>query len=185
MMTFVAKLFLFSLCSFFFIKVSWNTLKDIYSHGFYRFFAFEGILVLLLLNESEWFLDPFSLRQLMSWLMLVSSPAIVVSGVYYLKRIGGHASRETETNFNFENTEKLVTVGIYRYIRHPMYSSLLFLNWGIVLKSISMPSIFLGVLVSLFLYVAAKTEERENVDHFGDDYLSYAKDVKMFIPFVV
>lgn len=185
MMTFLAKLFLFLLCSFFFLKVSWNTLKDIYSHGFYRFFAFEGILMLLLLNESQWFLDPFSLRQLASWLMLVFSPAIVLSGLYYLKNVGGNTSRETETNFNFENTERLVTIGIYKYIRHPMYSSLLFLNWGIVLKDITTLSIFLGVLVSLFLYVAAKTEERENIDFFGDDYLSYTEDVKMFIPFVV
>jgi protein-S-isoprenylcysteine O-methyltransferase Ste14 len=185
MMAFLPKVFLFLFCSFFFVKVSWKTLKDIYSHGFYRFFAFEGILILLLLNESQWFVDPFSMRQFASWLFLISSPAIVLSGLYFLKNVGGNTSRETKTNFHFENTEKLVTVGIYKYIRHPMYSSLLFLNWGIVLKDITMLTILLGVVVSMFLYVAAKTEEKENIDFFGGEYLSYIKDVKMFIPFVI
>lgn len=184
-MTFLTKVIVFILCSLFFLKISKRTLKDISSHGFYRFFAFEGILILLLINESQWFVEPFSFRQIVSWVLLVISPAVVLSGLYYLKNVGGNTNRETKTNFHFENTEKLVTVGIYKYIRHPMYSSLLFLNWGIVFKEINMLTVVVGGVVSLFLYVAAKTEEKENIDFFGDEYRLYIKNVKMFVPFVL
>ena len=37
-------------------------------------------------------------------------------------------------NLAFENTVKLVEVGLYRFIRHPMYASLLLLAWGAFLK---------------------------------------------------
>ncbi|MCK7540462.1 MAG: hypothetical protein MZV63_61010 [Marinilabiliales bacterium] len=43
-------------------------------------------------------------------------------------------TRVDEKLFRFEKTTELVTSGIYRYIRHPMYSSLLLLAWGIWLK---------------------------------------------------
>ena len=37
--------------------------------------------------------------------------------------------------YAFEKTSKLVTVGLYRYICHPLYSSLFFLGWGVFFKS--------------------------------------------------
>ncbi len=163
-MTLLSKIIVFVLCSIFFVKISKKSLGDISSHGFYRFFAFEGILILLLLNESLWFIDPFSVRQLISWLLLALSPLIVLSGFYDLKKTGGHTDRESKTNLYFENTEKLVTAGIYKYIRHPMYSSLLLLNWGILLKDISILTLTIGGIVSIFLCTTAKIEEKENID---------------------
>lgn len=38
--------------------------------------------------------------------------------------------RHDETLMSFEKTTALVTTGIYRRIRHPLYGSLLFLAWG-------------------------------------------------------
>ena len=35
----------------------------------------------------------------------------------------------TDETFKFEQTGHLVTAGIYRYIRHPLYSALLLLAW--------------------------------------------------------
>lgn len=183
-MTLTTKAFIFLICSAFFVKVSAKSLRNIHSHGFYRFFAFEGILILLLLNESYWFNDPFSIAHIASWIFLVVSPLIVISGLYYLKKIGGHKERGTKTNLHFEDTENLVTVGIYKYICHPMYSSLFFLNWGIALKQITPLTLVLATIVSLFLYASAKVEERENIDHFGDEYVVYLKKVKKFIPFI-
>ncbi|MGD8793684.1 MAG: isoprenylcysteine carboxylmethyltransferase family protein, partial [Anaerolineae bacterium] len=58
------------------------------SHGFYRFFAWEAILGLALLNIDVWFLDPFSRHQLISWLLLMISAFLVIAGMRLLERMG-------------------------------------------------------------------------------------------------
>ena len=78
----------------------------------------------------------------------------------------------------------LVTEGIYRYIRHPLYGSLLFLAWGIFFKSVSIIGFFLVVGASLSLTLTAKIEEKENCDYFGKEYEYYMQQTKMFIPYV-
>jgi protein-S-isoprenylcysteine O-methyltransferase Ste14 len=84
-----------------------------------------------------------------------------------------------------EKTTQLVTTGIYRYIRHPFYASLLFLSWGIFFKHITLPSLSLSLLATIFLFICAWIEEGENEAYFGQAYRQYMKQTKMFIPFVV
>jgi hypothetical protein len=43
------------------------------SHGFFRFFAFEAILCLVVLNAPRWFSRPGAPRQLLSWVLLAGS----------------------------------------------------------------------------------------------------------------
>ncbi|WP_432823942.1 methyltransferase family protein [Trichloromonas sp.] len=86
--------------------------------------------------------------------------------------------------FAFENTVNLVTGGIYRYIRHPMYSSLMLLAWGAFLKHFSPAGLVAVVLTSALLVVAGYIEERENLAFFGPAYLEYRKTTKMFLPFL-
>jgi hypothetical protein len=50
----------FAIFSAFFIYVSKKSLLSPQSHGFYRFFAWESILALVLLNALQWFKNPFS-----------------------------------------------------------------------------------------------------------------------------
>ena len=51
------------------------------SHGFYRFFAWEAILGLIVLNREVWGSDPYSPHQFASWLLMMTSVALVVIGV--------------------------------------------------------------------------------------------------------
>jgi protein-S-isoprenylcysteine O-methyltransferase Ste14 len=88
-------------------------------------------------------------------------------------------------NFSFENTVHLVQTGIYRYVRHPMYGSLLLLTWGACCKHFAPLSLVFSCLITVFLIATAKSEELENVRFFGDSYRSYAKQSKMFIPYVL
>ena len=154
-----------------------------WSHGFYRFFVFEGILSLVCLNLPFWFLNPLSCIQLISWGFFGVSVTLVVHGLYQLKTQGG-AKRinALAENFAFENTTNLVVTGVYKYIRHPMYSSLFFLAWGIFLKRISLFSVGLLVLVCVCLLATAKIEETENCAYFGPAYTEYMKFSRMFIP---
>ena len=166
--------------------VSRTSLVSPCSHGFFRFFAWEAILALALLNVGVWFRDPFAWHQLVSWTMLLLSLFLVVHGVRLLRMIGlPDDQRDATSLVAFEKTTRLVTVGVYRYIRHPLYSSLLFLAWGIFLKDPSWPGGLLALAASLFLVATARAEEAEDLRFFGETYQEYMQETKMFIPFLL
>ncbi len=171
------KIMLFIFISIFLTRYSWKSLKSFRSHGFFRFFAFECILILVLFNADYWFRDPFSFQQIVSWLMLLASIFLALHGFYLLRLVG-------KPRQNFENTTELVKVGAYRYIRHPLYSSLFVGAWGASLKHISIVSMLLVLLTMGFLIATAKVEEAENLKKFGNGYADYIKESKMFIPFL-
>ena len=179
------KVIVFVVASLGLAWVSWPSLRDFRSHGFYRFFAFESILALVLLNLNYWFYEPFSIRQIVSWLLLIISLFLVIYGFQLLRIVGKPDSKRNEPSLvGIEKTTELVTVGAYRYIRHPLYSSLLFGAWGVFFKHPSWVGVCLAVITTFFLTMTAKIEEAENIRFFGAAYQSYMKQTKMFIPFL-
>jgi len=181
----VSRILIFIIGSIFITILSRRTFKNTKSHGFYRFFAFESILLLILLNVPFWFRNPFSLLQLVSWPLLFFSIYLVIEGVRLLKELGSYKPRgEKSETYRFEETNHLVTDGIFKYIRHPLYSSLLFFAWGAYLKHISLFGSIGVLLATTSLLLTAKMEERENLLYFGSSYAEYMKSTKMFIPYV-
>ena len=169
--------------------VSRASLRRPRSHGFYRFFAWECIVALVLLDFvslREWFADPFSIRQVASWLLLLASIAVGLAGIRELSLRGGaDAAREhAGATLDFEKTTHLVTSGVFRYVRHPLYASLLLLAWGVFLKRPSGAGAALAAAATALLAATAQTEEGENVRYFGRAYADYARRSRRFIPFV-
>lgn len=155
-------------------------------HGFYRFFAFAGILWLLVRGLPHWHERLFSWHQAMATVLLALSAYFLISGLHRLRQDGGRRSEEQpDENFAFENTARLVTTGIYRYVRHPMYTSLLFLCWGVYLKDITASGLLVALGVSVALLLTARVEERENRHFFGHDYELYRHQSRLFIPFLL
>jgi protein-S-isoprenylcysteine O-methyltransferase Ste14 len=182
---FILKVLIFFVSTVIIVLISWKSLINLHSHGFYRFFAWEFMLVIFLMNCEFWFKELFSWNQIISWILLFISLFFVVEGFRLLRSKGNSDDKRKEKElYKIEKTTRLVTEGIYRYIRHPLYSSLLFLAWGILFKSVSMLGFILVILSSLFLTLTAKIEEKENYNYFGDQYKSYMKRTKMFIPYV-
>jgi protein-S-isoprenylcysteine O-methyltransferase Ste14 len=180
------KLLIFIFGSGYIIYISRQSLRAPKSHGFYRFFTWEIILVLFLLNVTRWFHDPLSWNQLIAWSLLMISLIPLFYGVQALTERGKPTSiRETEPQlYAFEKTTQLVTTGIYHYIRHPLYSSLLFLTWGIFFKKPGWIGLFLAMVASLFLFATAKADEKECIKFFGLEYQTYMKRSKRFVPFL-
>ena len=180
------RIILFIIGTILLVQFSRRALKNPEAHGFYRFFVFEVILMLVLLNQPVWFNDPLSPPHLLSWLLLGASIFLIVRSFSLLQRRGGQAERAAmPENHAFENTVRIVDEGLYGYIRHPMYASLLFLGWGAFLKQVTFLSTILVLLVTVFVVMAARVEEHENLSFFGSDYLDYMQRTKMFIPFIV
>lgn len=173
------RIILFSILSIPVIIIFWRTIFSIKSHGFYRFFSWECIVWLFATNYRYWFDDPFSVDHIFSWIFLIISVYLVIGGVILMKKMGKPESdRNEETLYQFERTTKLIDTGIFRYIRHPLYSSLLFLTWGIFLKNTSVELLFVSVLSTVLLYLTAIFDEKECIEFFGVKYLEYMKKAK-------
>jgi protein-S-isoprenylcysteine O-methyltransferase Ste14 len=168
------------------VWVSRSSLRNTSSHGFFRFFAWEIILILFAVNVRHWIKDPFSLHQIIAWVLLIISLILIFQGVQLFQKQGKiDQDRADPSLMGIEKTTELVTSGLYRYIRHPFYSSLLFLGWGICFKQITWLTLLLAATATLFLIMTAKREEVENIVYFGEQYREYMQHTKMFIPFVL
>jgi protein-S-isoprenylcysteine O-methyltransferase Ste14 len=153
------------------------------SHGFYRFFAWELMLVLGLLNRPQWDADPFSPHQLTSRVLTMTSLVLVLAAVIALRRHGAATRQRTDgALYDWEKTSRLVNSGIYRYIRHPMYASLMALNWGIFMQAPSWLGAAPAVIASFFLLLTMRQDEIECLRYFGDAYADYMRRTARFIP---
>jgi protein-S-isoprenylcysteine O-methyltransferase Ste14 len=185
----VLRVIIFTILSAALAYVSRASLKVPHSHGFYRFLAWECILALFFLNFisfQEWFGNPLSVRQIISWLLLISSIVPAVCGLRLLHARGKPDERRSggAPTLWIEKTTQLVTSDVFKYIRHPLHSSLLLLAWGVFFKR---PSWVAGGAVlgaTAFLLATAKVEEVEKVRYFGAAYRTYMQHTKMFIPFM-
>jgi len=78
---------------------------------------------------------------------------------------------------------KLITKGIYGIIRHPLYSSIIFL---IVPGLVILTKLTLGLTIPVFMFIAYKfmiyNEEHELFLEFGNDYIVYRNQVNALIP---
>ncbi|NIP82371.1 MAG: isoprenylcysteine carboxylmethyltransferase family protein [Gemmatimonadetes bacterium] len=168
--------------------VSRRSLRSPRHHGFHRFLAWEAIVGLILINfrgPAAWFADPLAPLEIASWILLFASIGVLVPGVRALLAPGrAEVDGDRAELLPFERTTELVTTGVYRYIRHPMYASLLYLAWGVFLKRPGWPGVVLALTATGFLYAAAKAEEAENLRYFGERYRMYMGGARMFVPFV-
>jgi protein-S-isoprenylcysteine O-methyltransferase Ste14 len=176
----------FAAASLVLIYISRGSLRNPRSHGFPRFWAWECIVGLFLLNVEDWFDQPFAPHQLVSWVLLFVCIVPVVWGTLLLKRRGQPAAaRAGDPNLlAFEKTTQLVTSGIYASIRHPLYSSLLLLGWGIFFKLPSWPGLLLALAATGFLILTARADEAECLAWFGPAYREYMQKTRRFIPFL-
>lgn len=79
-----------------------------------------------------------------------------------------------------EEAGQLVTRGLYRVVRHPLYTfSLLFL-WLTPTMSVNSLTLYLGA--TLYILVGAYFEERKLLRDFGAAYADYKRKTPMLIP---
>ena len=69
---------------------------------------------------------------------------------------------------------------LYNRIRHPLYVGFALAFWATPTMTLG-HLLFAGVL-TLYMAIAARIEERDLVSHFGDDYRAYQRRVPMFMP---
>jgi protein-S-isoprenylcysteine O-methyltransferase Ste14 len=75
---------------------------------------------------------------------------------------------------------KLVVRGLYRYVRHPLYTAGLVLIWFTPVMTLNVFALNLGL--TFYLLVGALVEERKLVQEYGAAYEEYANKTPMFLP---
>lgn len=161
------------------LYLSWiASIRERRYHGIYRFFSFESIFLIVLLNASVWFKNVLTAQQIISWILLSGSLVFAIWGFVLLYRMGN------PSDGHLERTTRLITTGLYGYIRHPLYLSLILGGFGAMAKDPGWVQILLAILNLIALFLTAKVEEGEMIRKFGDEYRDYMKKSRMFFPFV-
>ena len=76
------------------------------------------------------------------------------------------------------NNSNLVTTGIYRFTRHPMYYSLIFISIGFFIIKLSIYYLFLTISLALIIKFKIALEEKYLMNKFKN-YLIYKNEVKV------
>ena len=84
----------------------------------------------------------------------------------------------------YKAKDELITIGVYRYLRHPQYLGFLLITLGWLIHWPTIPTAAMWPIIVVMYYRLAKKEEKESVERFGDKYLQYIKKVPMFIPLI-
>jgi len=77
---------------------------------------------------------------------------------------------------------KLSTSGLYRHVRHPLYSAGLAFIWLMPLMTVNILAI--NVALTVYVVIGAAFEERKLQREFGQEYVDYMATTPMFIPFL-
>lgn len=96
-----------------------------------------------------------------------------------------HLGRNFSVTLEIRETHTLVTDGIYRHVRHPMYSSFWLWAFGQALLFSNWIAGGAGLLAVAFLYFRrVRREEKMMLDIFGDEYAAYSNRTARLIPWV-
>lgn len=75
----------------------------------------------------------------------------------------------------------LITSGLYRFVRHPIYTGVLIIVIGLVLRSGSLTTLIVGTATVLFFHTKAAWEEAQLSRRYPD-YPAYAAVTPRFVP---
>ncbi|MCX6797356.1 MAG: isoprenylcysteine carboxylmethyltransferase family protein [Candidatus Doudnabacteria bacterium] len=78
--------------------------------------------------------------------------------------------------------DKIITSGIFRMVRHPLYLAHIIVTWGIIMQIPSPRALAVAAWLTLVLILWAKLEEYGLEKKFGQAYGIYKKTTPMFLP---
>jgi protein-S-isoprenylcysteine O-methyltransferase Ste14 len=119
------------------------------------------------------------------WIQIIGI-AIMPFTVWLFYRSHKDLGRNWSSSLEVRDHHSLCDSGVYKYIRHPMYSSI----WlWVIIQALLLPNWIAGmsglIAFGLLYILRIKKEEKMMEEEFGDDYLSYKKRTKRLIPTIL
>ena len=138
------------------------------------------ILVLLQLSGLVFSCYPVGLQNLGNVYWLALCACGIGLGIYtlFFNKIGNFSVYP-----EIRSHAKLITTGPYRFIRHPMYVSLIIMMIGIALYNYHWINFVGVVMVTVAVIGKATIEEKLLGKHFAD-YCEYQSTTKRFVPYI-
>jgi len=110
--------------------------------------------------------------------LIISIPVITLGAWFGIKGVQQTTLKVAETH----RTEKIVTAGVYSFVRHPQYLGGLLAHMGVSFLLSAGYSLIVTPLMVVLVYLISKKEEEELIREFGKEYKDYQKKVPMLIP---
>jgi protein-S-isoprenylcysteine O-methyltransferase Ste14 len=110
--------------------------------------------------------------------------AICVAGLAFTIWARAVLAGNWSSDVRFKQGHELVKTGPYNFVRHPIYTGILLMCLGPVIKAGRLNSWLGLLLIGIGLWIKLKQEEEIMRQHFPE-YDDYRKRVKALVPFVM
>jgi len=143
--------------------------------------AWLGSMILPLL----WVFSPlFAIAEYpLNSVIFAAGVLVAASGLWLFRQSHIELGKNWSISLDLREGHQLVTSGLYRHLRHPMYTSIFLCALG---QALVVPNWIVGPanLVAFFVLFAVRVqpEERMMAEKFGDQYRSYLAKTKRLIP---
>lgn len=145
-----------------------------------------GLLLSPLLMLAPWWFGSFMGQRFLAEndFIYFLGMALLAFGVYWAFWARHTLGSNWSGRVTIKEDHELVTRGPYRYVRHPIYTGVLFAFLGSAIALGHMGGLFaLAIMLSIFAYKMG-LEEKVLDEHFGDKYADYRKTTRKLIPLV-
>lgn len=148
----------------------------------YNAFAILTLLPILALTASLPDRELYVIPAPWSYLALVGQLLALVALAIGLLQTGVYSllGFEQMLNASPDSSLQMVTSGLYRWVRHPLYTAGLAFIW--LTSPMTRNLLALNIGLTLYLILGAIYEERKLVREFGEQYTRYQQEVPMLIP---
>jgi protein-S-isoprenylcysteine O-methyltransferase Ste14 len=137
-----------------------------------------GVAYSLLWQSRFWERSPRPWSVVLSVLFFVLAILLSWTGTQSL-------GRQWRIDAGLNPDHELVTSGPYRFVRHPIYSSMLCVLCGTGLLVAPLPLLFVAILVFVIgTEIRVRIEDRLLASFFGERFYTYQQNVHAYIPFV-
>ena len=164
----------------FIIFPSKNKSVTIKTSSFY--IILKSIILIVILNGLMLYLGEYIIynRSLKIIALLIYFLGLVLR-YYSLTLLGKNFSRNVEV----DEDQELVSVGTYKYLRHPLYLGLFLLVIVIPLYSGNIPMFLISIaLMFKVINIRIKEEEKSMEETIGNRYVEWKNKRYKFIPFI-
>jgi protein-S-isoprenylcysteine O-methyltransferase Ste14 len=110
----------------------------------------------------------------------IGAVIMLIAGLLQTDTLAFMGIRQLITIPQYLSEEKLVITGLYRWVRHPLYTAGLLFIWLTPVMTVNWLTLYVGV--TIYLVVGAMFEERKLVKAFGQAYEDYRKRTPMLVP---
>jgi len=147
---------------------------------FYNIFSFVTFLPILYLVATLPDTPFYSISAPISYLMTLGQGIGFVLLIVTLLQTDTLSFVGLRQLFEVEKSGALVTRGLYRFVRHPLYTTGLMFLW--FSPSVSVNSFTMYIGATIYILVGAYFEERKLLREFGESYAAYKAKTPMLIP---